>query len=780
MNMSNHLPLAADVNTCGIKRAAVIGAGSMGGGIAAQFANAGIPVELLDIPGPKGELPDAPARNGIARQVKVGGFMHPDAAKLVRAGNTETDLDRLADVDWIIEAVVENLDIKQALYRDLDRVRKPGAIVSSNTSTIPRARLVSGMSAEFCADFVITHFFNPPRLMQLVELVKGDENNDAIIKKTRKAAKVILGKTVVDCHDTPAFIANRIGCYWIATAILEAQRLGVSIEEADAVNAALGVPRTGVFGLMDLIGIDLVPHVWGSLLSGLQETDAFQAEDLPSDPLLRAMIDQGRLGRKSKAGFFRIASDKSREVIDLATGEYRAEVPVKKVDLPGNGDMTPLLESDCKLGRYAWRVLSKVLAYSAENGSEIASDVGAIDTAIELGYAWKQGPFKLADRYGLAKIVERFAADGASVPALLTRARSGFYDTAGVPLACDGSRLPSAKGAQQGLRKAKSSKPRMFGNEAASVWDLGDGVAAFEIHTKMNSLSPSVFDVLEEALTRGGSDFGALVIGNDDPRAFSVGADLTFIADLVRKQNWQSLHHYIARGQDVFHCLKYASFPVVAAANGFALGGGCELMLHAHAIVAHAELNAGVPEIKVGLLPAWGGCTQILLRAQQPHRRAEGVVAATAAAFEMIFAGKNTSSALDARTTGLLRPEDTIAMNRGQLIELSKAKAVSLMASDGFGPDNGRLAVAGIDGKAEIMQNINSRVATGEITEVDAAIAEVIASVLTGSVNGEAAHSVTEEEMMWLERDALMLLASQRTTRDRIEQLLLTGKPLRN
>lgn len=782
MNTPSDLSKAIGVEATGIRRAAVLGAGSMGAGIAAQFANAGVPVDLLDVPSPDASSRDMVAQAGLDRQFKVGGFMHPAAAALVRPGNTEDDLKRLAEADWIVEAVVERLDVKQALYRKIDAERKTGSIVSSNTSTILRAELIKGMAPRFVADFLITHFFNPPRVMRLVEIVSADEHSAELVERTRVAAETVLGKTVIDCRDTPGFIANRIGCYWIAFAILEAKRLCLTVEEADAVNAALGIPRTGVFGLLDLIGIDLVPHVWGSLLASLPQSDAFQAADLPSDPLIHAMIEAGRLGRKAKGGFYRVTPDKSRQVIDLATGEYRQEVAVQSKDLPGAGrDLSALLDSQCRFGNYAWQVFASVFAYAAEHGPEIAGDVGSIDTAITLGYAWKEGPFRMADQYGAAKIRDRFERESKPIPALLETAVSGgFMSLDGRALSTRGAKLKPATVTAPGLAAAKTERARIFGNEAASVWDLGDGVACFEIHTKMNSFAPAVLDMLEMTVSRGDSDFDALVIGNDDPRAFSVGADLAFIADMARAEDWQALYYYISRGQSAFRDLKYAPFPVVSAAHGFALGGGCELMMHTHSVVAHAELAAGLPEVKVGLIPAWGGCTQILLRAQNSSLAKQGAAAVAATAFNTIISAAKSASALDARDHLLLRPADAIAMNRDQLIATAKAKAHSLLRAGYSAPERVTLAVSGRSGKVAIMSTVNAELAAKRITAADAAIAEVLATVLTGGSDGDTRSSQTEEELMWLELDALMHLVRQPATRERINHMLATGKPLQN
>ena len=382
----------------GIRRAAVIGAGSMGAGIAAQFANAGVAVDLLDIAGPEGDR-DGPARTGLGRVAVARAFASPEAQALVTPGNVDDHLDRLAQADWIVEAVIERLDVKRALFARLDAVRKPGSLVSSNTSTLLRADLVAGQSQAFARDFVITHFFNPPWIMRLVELVGGPQPPASVLDRAALASRAVLDKVPVICRDTPGFIANRIGCFWMAMAAREAMRLGLTPQQADAVNAAFGIPRTGVFGLFDLIGIDLVPHVWGSLHRSLPLDDAFQRFDVTADPMFRNLIAQGRYGRKNGAGFYRKAADGSREMLDLATGDYVAEDLA--VVLPGAGDLGALMADKGPLGTYAAAVLGHVVAYATKHAPAIAADVAAVDTAVELGYSWREGPFRLARRLGL-------------------------------------------------------------------------------------------------------------------------------------------------------------------------------------------------------------------------------------------------------------------------------------------------------------------------------------------------------------------------------------------
>ena len=770
---------AIGIEATGIRRALVIGAGSMGSGIAAQFANAGIAVDLLDIPGtPR----NAAAEAGIARQLKVGGFMHPDAARLVRPGNTEDDLARAAEADWIIEVIIENIAAKRDLFTRIEAHRRPGTLISSNTSTLRLEDLTADMPASFAHDFVITHFFNPPRVMQLVEVVGGAHTDAAAVTATRQGLDTILGKTVVDCSDTPGFIANRIGCFWIAMAILEAKRLGLAIEEAEAVNIAFGVPKMGVFGCLDLIGIDLVPHVWGSLKASLLATDALQSFDLTADPLIRRMIAEGRHGRKTKQGFTRPAGAGGFETTDLVSGEYRPARPVRPADLPGGGkDLAVLISDPSPVGRYAETLALNLIGYAAAHGSEIASDIDAIDTAMRLGYGWKEGPFAIADRIGPALVVAKFVAAGYEVPPLLAEGVSagGFHDGARGPLSTRGAgHVTTARPAPSLIERAKGRGAPILSTPVAKLWDIGEGVACFEMGSKMNCFEPGIFDALEETLARAGSAYQALVLGNDHPRAFSVGADLAFITGMITRGEFAAVDNYIARGQALFLAMKYAPVPVVAAAHGFTLGGGCEFMLHADAVVAHAELTAGLPEMKVGLVPAWGGCTQLLTRTRQAEGP-RGPLAEIRPVFDLVLSGSFTGSAAEARARGLLRKSDGIVMSRAGLMAAAHDRARQ-MAVGYTPPEPAAIMVGGPSAKAGLMVDVQARAAMGTMTPTDVALAEALAEVLTGGPSGDPTMPQGEAQILALERGALIELARRDTTRARIDHMLATGKPLRN
>ena len=780
MNAETRVTPAEGAAAIPVRRVAVVGAGLMGGGIAAQFANAGIPVDLLDVRGSDPARPSAAAMAGIERQLKVGGFMHPSAAALVRPGNIDDDLGRLAGADWIVEAIVEDLDAKRDLYAKVAAVRRPGAIVSSNTSTFRREDLLAGAAPDFASGFVVTHFFNPPRAMQLVEVVAGTGADPAVVALARAACATILGKTVVDGRDTPGFIANRIGCYWMAVAAIEAIRHGLTVEEADAVMRVFGTPRTGIFGLLDLIGIDLVPKVWPSLMANLPAEDAINRHDLPAEPVVVGLLAAGRTGRKAGAGFYRLVG-KQREALDLATGAYRPEAPVDPSALPSGRDaLATLVGGEGRLADYAREVLYRTVQYAAACGPEVAETADAVDAAMTLGYAWSEGPLRLGDRVGLARIAEGLAARG-ETPApwlVAAAAKGGFYDAEGRGLATDGSSYgESALAAPSLIDRARRGNARIAGNAAASLFDTGDGIGLFQIHTKMNALAPEVFDLLEATLDR---PLRGLVLGSGDPRAFSAGADLGHFTDRIRAGDWTGLEAYVARGQDLFLRLAAAPFPSVAAAHGVALGGGAELMLHASVVVAHAELVAGFPESTLGIVPAWGGTARMLARKAADPTVPKGPVAVASATFDLLFGGGNSGSALDARARGLLGPGDRIVMNRGEVLDRARAKALA-MAEAGYAPPPPlQVAVAGPSGCAALVAGVLGARRAGRLTDTDVRVGEALAEVVTGGAAADPLKPVGEAEIMRLEREAIMRLSRLPESLARIDHLRATGKPLRN
>ncbi len=783
---------ASGANGAAIERVAVIGSGVMGGGIAAQLANAGASVLLLDVAAKEGPDRSAVARAALERLVKSRppAFMHRGAARRIETGNIDDDLARAGEADWIVEAVVERLDVKRDLYARLDAVRRPGAIVSSNTSTIPLARLVEGASDGLQRDFAITHFFNPPRYMRLLEIVRGPQTRPEHVERLREFADRRLGKGVVECKDTPGFIANRIGVYWMQCAVVEAMRAGLSVEQADAaLGPAAGIPKTGVFGLVDLVGLDLMPHVVASMDALLPPGDALRGYTEMPD-LIRRMIADGYTGRKGRGGFYRLrreGGERIRESIDLATGEYARSERVRPacVDAAKSGGPRALLGHDSEEGRYAWRVLSSVIVYSAALVPEISDDVADVDTAMRLGYNWRAGPFEMADRLGAGWLAERLRAEGRAVPPMLEAAcEGGFYrqvrgrvermDAAGgyAPV-----RPP--KGAMR-LRDAKRGRRRVIGNDSASLWDAGRDVACLELHTRMNTLDSAAMRLIGEALTLVPDRFAGLVIHNDAEH-FSAGANLGEAVAAFEAGARDRLTAAVELGQSTFKALKYAPFPVVGAPAGMALGGGCEILLHCDAIVAHAETCAGLVETGVGLVPAWGGCKELLARFSRPGIAGPmpgGPMPPVGRAFEMVGLAKVSQSAAEARELGILRRDDAIVMNRDRV--LGEAIDRVHVLRDGYAPPEPPVfRLPGPSGKAALALRVGDLARTGKAPPHDTVVADALARVLTGG-DADLTDEVTEDDLLALEREAVLSLLGTEATRARIAHMLETGRPLRN
>lgn len=753
-----------------IEKATVIGAGTMGSGIAAHLANAGVSVTLLDM---DAKLAEA----GVARQLKAGGFMDPAFAGRIRTGSSATDLSLAADSDWIVEAIAEKPEIKQGLYRALEAVRKPGSILSSNTSTIPLKRLTEGMPARFAEDFLITHFFNPPRRMRLFELVAGERTRPQARRAIADFADRRLGKAVVAAKDTPGFIGNRIGNYWMMVAENEAIALGLTVEEADAIlGRPFGIPSTGIFGLLDLVGIELMATILKSLQGALPATDPMQ-DYAAEPPLVTRMIAENRLGRKSGAGFVKLSADRrSREVTDLSTGDYRPAAPLSSPALEAaKGDPRKLMEHDSPGGRFAAIVMGRTLAYAAALVPEIADTPQAVDEAMRTGYGWKSGPFELIDRLGPEWLAGRLETLGVAVPAYLAAAAKagsfyGVRDGRAVQLGPDGEwrDIEAPEGVLR-LAALKLAATPVLTGEAASLWDLGDGVAGLEFATKMNTFSPALLDAVAEALERTGRDFSALVIGGDtDP--FSAGADLRQFLSILETEGRGALGRFVEKGQQTFRAVKFAPFPVVSAASGLALGGGAEITLHSAAVQAHAELAIGLVETKIGLIPGWGGCKEMLLRFSETLPPLD----AAKAAFGLIFDARTSGSAFEARNLGLLTAGDGVTMNRERLIADAKARALGLLA--GYKPPAPRTAaVTGADGFAALTAGLE----TGDATPHDRIVGAALARVLTGG--GAASGAILgEDALLALEREAFLDLIETPATAARIRHMLETGKPLRN
>ena len=773
-----------------IKKVAVIGSGVMGSGIAAQVANAGIPVVLMDIVPDGANNRNALAEGAVAKMLKQdpAPFMHKRNAKLIEPANIEDDLAKLADCDWIVEAVIERLDIKHDVYKKIDANRKKGAAVTSNTSTIPLEKLLDGADADFAKNFFITHFFNPPRYLRLLEVVSSGTTDPAAVKAVSMFCDVTLGKTVIDCHDTPGFIANRIGGYWVQSAINSAIDMGLTVEEADAVGGRpMGVPKTGIFGLMDLVGVDLMPHVSASMIENLPAGDPY-VRDYQEMTLVLKMIENGYTGRKGKGGFYRINRDgggKVKESIDLNTGEYaksqRSQLESAKV---GAKNLRALVEHEDKGGQWAWKVLSNVITYSADLVPEIADTIADVDAGMRLGYAWKWGPFELADRLGPKYVAERLREEGRDVPALLDAVGEGsFYKVEDGHLhffGTDGAyhRVVRPDGVLL-LEDIKRGSAPVDRNGSASLWDIGDGVICFEIHTKMNAMDPDVTAMLEKGLKLVEKDdaYKALVLYNEGSN-FSVGANVGLALFAANVGVWPMIEGMIENGQKTMKAMKYASFPVVAAPSGMALGGGCELLLHSSAVQAHAETYTGLVEVGVGVVPGWGGCKEMITRHTLNKKRPAGPLPPIAKAFEYISTAVVAKSAQEAQEMLILREGDGITFNRDRLLHDAKQKALSLV--DGYKkPEEVELNLPGPNGKAALNLAVEGFRLQGMALPHDTVVSSEVANILTGGKT-DITETVSEDKLFKLERESFVKLLKTNATLARIEHMLGTGKPLRN
>ena len=770
-----------------IKKVCVIGAGTMGAGIAAQIANAGVPVLLLDIVRDPADR-NALAAGAVAKMLKTepASFMSARASKLVEVGNLEDDLAKVAECDWVVEAIIERLDLKQDLYARLEAVRRPGTAVSSNTSTIPLAQLTDGRSADFKRDFLITHFFNPPRYMRLIEIVSGPDSDAGTVARVRDFVDRQLGKSVVDAEDSPGFIANRIGTFWLQVAINAAFDQGVSVEEADEIGGKpMGVPGTGIFGLVDLVGIDLMPHLQSSLTSTLPKDDAYQAV-ARTEPLLQKLITDGYTGRKGKGGFYRINREgggKTKEAINLATGEFAPAHGSRLVfGAAAKGDLAALIADTGRVGAYAWAVLGPTLAYAASIVPEATQTIVGVDDAMKLGYNWKWGPFEMIDRIGAATLRARLEAEGIAIPPLLQLVGDGsFYRIEGGKrqfLGLDGAYHDVTR--PEGvllLEDIKLTSKPLLKSASAALWDVGDGVVALEFTGKMNALDGEVMKLIGKAIPLVQAQYKALVVYNEGSN-FSAGANLGLALFALNIAAWSEIEKLVRGGQDAYKALKYAPFPVVSAPFGLALGGGCEICLNSDAVQAYAETYIGLVECGVGIIPGWGGCGEMLDRWRSNPAMPKGPMPAVSKVFEIVSTATVAKSAANAQELGFLRATDGITMNRDRLLFDAKARALAMV--DGYKPpEKPEFRLPGPSGFAALQLAVDSFRKQGKATPHDAVVAGELARVLTGG-DADVTDIVTEADLLRLEREAFMRLVRNPNTQDRVEHMLETGKPLRN
>lgn len=777
--------------TKSINKAAVIGSGVMGSQIAAHLANSGTPVILLDIVAKDNPDRTALPRGAVERLLKMepAPLMHPKNAKLITIGNLEDDLDALKECDWIIEAIVENPQIKSDLYRKIDWARKPGSIVSSNTSTIPLGKLIEGQAESFARDFLITHFFNPPRYLRLLELVVGTKTRPDAVDLIRDFCDRRLGKGVVDCKDTPGFIANRLGTFFIQSAINATLDHKLTVEEADLVcGKPMGIPKTGVYGLLDLIGLDLMPLIAKSLMTSLPFADDYRViyRDVP---LFQKMIAEGYTGRKGKGGFYRLTKSetgKLKEVLNLQTGDY---APASKVKLPtvdaAGKNLRALCDAPDKIGRFAWDVLSQTLCYSANLVPEIADDILAIDAGMRLGYGWQWGPFELIDKLGVDWFAEKLRQNGKPVPEFVLKAAGkSFYRTESGRLEYlrrDGSYAPVTRpnGVLLLADVKRAGKP-VLKNGSASLWDIGDGVLCFEFTTKMNTIDPDTLGMVKKSvdfITASKGAYKGMVVYSELDN-FSVGANLGLALFALNIAMYPAIDDLITKGQEAYQAIRFAPFPTVAAPAGMALGGGCEITLHCSAVQAHAETYMGLVEVGVGVIPGWGGCAQMLGRAFNDKKRFGGPIPPISQVFETISLAKVSKSAVDAQDIHYLRHNDGITMNRERLLYDAKQRVLHL-AQDYKPPEPWQINLPGPTGRAALGLAIDGFKMLGKATPHDVTVCKALAAVLCGG-DGDWLKPTHETQILALEKREFMNLVHTSETVARIEHMLETGKPLRN
>jgi len=765
-----------------IQKAAVLGAGTMGSRIAAHLANAGLPVVLLDIPA---SAPIAAQAIEALRKSKPAALFDPSLAGRIVPGNFENDLALLADCDWVIEAVTENLAIKQALFEKVIPHLKPDAILTTNTSGLPIASIASGMPPGIRRRFFGTHFFNPPRYMRLVEIIATPETDAAAIEAVSAFTDLRLGKEVVFARDTPNFIANRIGLFTMLEAVRLMQEEDLSIEEVDALTGtAIGWPRTGTFRLADLVGLDVMAHVASN----------FPERQLALAPFIRTMLERRWLGDKTGQGFYRKEKDSAgkevRFALDWKTLEHR---PASKPHLPSlemakNAERLEerirlLLQGDTrkdKAARFHWRLLDALWNYAADRLPEIADNASSVDRAMRAGFNWEMGPFELWDAAGVRQTVERMQAASPVVERLLQAGGEGWYRANGRqcfdPVTGAWREVPVAEGVAR-VATFRASNGVVRGNAGASLVDLGDGVACLELHSKKNAIGEDIIRLVSETLRADGDavrNFSAFVIANDGEN-FSVGANLMQILLAAQEGEWDEIDRVIRGFQRMTAAIKFCPRPVVAAPFSLCLGGGAEITIHAGRRQAHAELYIGLVETGVGLLPAGGGCKEMTLRACDA-----AAPDALRRAFETVAMAKASTSAFEARRLGFLSDGDRITMNRERLLNDAKESALGI-ASAGYAPPAPRadIPAPGESVLATLKLGVRMMREGEYISDHDVRVANQVAHVMCGG-KVTPGTPVSEQYLLDLEREAFLSLAGAKKTQERIAHTLKTGKPLRN
>jgi 3-hydroxyacyl-CoA dehydrogenase len=802
-----------------IQKVAVLGAGTMGSRIAAHLANAGVPALLLDIvpPDAKPEARSQVAAAGLeaARKSKPAAFFEASLASLVTVGNFEDDLAKIAGCDWIIEAVVENLELKRALLKRVEAVRTPGTLITTNTSGLPVAEIARGFSDDFRRSWFGTHFFNPPRYMRLLEVVPTPETDADAIATLTHFCEVRLGKGIVRAKDTPNFIANRIGTFSVLNVMRLMQEMNLSVEDVDALTGqAVGWPKSATFRTIDMVGLDILGHVVSNLTAKSAGAPLDERSDLQLPQFFRQMLDRKWLGDKTKGGFYRkvkSAGEDERQTLDWKTLEYH---PRQKAKFPALEMAKNVEETGARVrmllgvdggkpdaaGRFLWSALSDLWTYAANRVPEISDSVVEIDRAMRLGFNWELGPFELWDAAGVEATVTRMRAENkpvaANVEKLLASGKKSWYADEAKSISgrtffdfASGDYKPMEVSAGVwSVAVAKKSRGVIKKNSGASLVDLGNGVACIEFHSKMNAIGADIVSLVTQTLRAGGAGdgFDAFVITNDAPN-FSVGANLMLLLLSVQEGEWDEVDLAIRQFQGMTQTVKFSSRPVVSAPFGLTLGGGCELSLHAAARQPHAELYVGLVEVGVGLLPGGGGCKEMLLRALdtaasvRPGGRGESVelMEAMKQTFEIIATGKVATSAKEARGLGFLSGSDGITMNRERLLTDAKARALEL-ARD-YKPPVMRLDLPapGENILATLKLGVHLMRQGEYISDYEVKLGHKIAEVLCGG-NVTPGTPVSEQYLLDLEREAFKSLCGEKKTQERIQYTLKTGKTLRN
>ena len=800
-----------------IQKAVVLGAGTMGARIAAHFANAGLPCLLLDIV-PKDAAPVE--RNKIvaagleaARKSKPAAFFTPGLAAKISIGNFEDDLARIADADWIIEVVAENLEIKRGLLAKVAQFRKPGAIVTTNTSGLPVHLIAEGLPEEFQQHWAGTHFFNPPRYMKLVEVIGGPKTSRQVLDTLADFCDRRLGKGVVSAKDTPNFIANRIGTFSMLNALRLMGSLGMTIEEVDACTGpAVGWPKSATFRTADIVGLDVLMHVVKNIYETAPHDESREAYKIPA--VVEEMAKRKWLGDKTGQGFYKRVKggegEKEILTLDINTMEYRARQKAKFGSVEAGkaiedtrerlrGLLSPLFEGQKtdKAQQFIWGGISEMCLYAGRRMPEISDHIVDVDRAMRWGFAWELGPFEIVDAIGLDAFAGQIKKEGRGLPAIFEKAlasgRKSFYESQkGETSVFDFASAAMKKVEEPAgiliLKNLKEAGREVERNAGASLIDLGDGVVCCEFHAKMNAIGADLIAMIHKGLKRLETDFEAMVIANQATN-FSVGANLMLVLIGAQEQEWDELHMAVKQFQNVNLAIKYAPKPVVAAPQGMALGGGCEISLHGAKIHAAAEAYIGLVETGVGLIPGGGGTKEMLIHANENAASGDDLdlFHTLKPVFENIAMAKVGTSAEECRDLGYLRRTDAVSLNRERLVGDAKQTALAL-ARGGWKPAASswqegarttQIKVLGESFLAAAKMAIHLMVRGGYASDYDAHVARKLANILAGGALS-APQMVSEQYVLDLEREAFVSLCGEKKTQERIAFTLKTGKPLRN